>query len=102
MSTWCYYQCLDHQPPLVGDEEFTQHVGDRHWDRALALIAQRPVDLDERYLEAYSSLVGDEEITDAYFGGNARRFLNHHPTCRIGVIDEYGVTYPVDQEKSDA
>ena len=82
MSTWCYFQCLDHNPPLIADLEFTQHVGDLYWNRAVDLIDQRPVSLNEN--------VGENDPAADYFERNARRFLHAHPTCRIGIVDEYG------------
>lgn len=100
MSTYWYFECLNHEPPLRSGEEFTQHTRDRHWDRALELAANRPVEIDDRYWSLGS--VPDSARSDAYFGMQARSFLSEHPTCRLGIVNEYGdrepLRDPADQE----
>lgn len=79
MSTWWDFECLDHEPPLRSEDEFSQHTDDAAFKRALELAASRPVPAewwdDERY---------------GYFERNALRFLQAHPKCRLGIISEYG------------
>ena len=88
MSTYCYFECLNHEPPLRSENEFTQHVGDRHWDHAMTLMDSRQVEEDNSY---WSSRFGsDAEQVDAYFNMQARSFLHQHPTCDIGIVTEYG------------
>lgn len=88
MSTWWYYECLNHDPPLTSAAEFTQHTADQHFIRGLELVAERPVEGDDSYWGLVSAT--DDERTDAYFNMNARQFLKDHPTCRIGLVNEYG------------
>jgi hypothetical protein len=91
MSTYWYFECLDHTPPLRSAEEFTQHTEDRYWDRALELVANRPVERYDAYwtLDRIIPSPTDEQRTVAYFGMNARAFLSEHPTCRIGLVNGY-------------
>ena len=90
MSTWWYFECLDHTPPLQAQDEFTQHTEDRHWDHALRLMAQRPVERDGSYwtMDRHGTPT-DAERSDAYFDMQARAFLSEHPTCRLGLVNEY-------------
>lgn len=89
MSTYWHYECLDHPGGLISEEEFTQHTDDSHFERGIQLIAQRPVERDERYW-SLGPLTSDSVPSDAYFEMQARRFLHEHPTCRLGVISESG------------
>lgn len=90
MSTWIYLTCEDHDPPLIAGDESGQHLYDLPnirkdiADRA-ALIAA---------WEAEDGSFADLE----YFTQRSAWFLRHHPKCRIGIIDEYGVRYPVEDE----
>lgn len=80
MSTYWYYECLDHDPTIESQDEFTQHTDDSHFEAGVRLAQSRPV------------VPKDFEFHDRsrdYFDGNARRFLIHHPTCRLGLINEY-------------
>jgi len=81
MSTYWYFECMDHDPPLRSANEFTQHTDDDHYLRAVGLIHSRPVSAD--------SLESDDD-TAGYFDRNARGFLAHHPHCRIDAVGEYG------------
>lgn len=89
MSTYWYFECLSHEPPLRSDEEFTQHTGDRHWDRAMELAANRPVETDDSYWMR-RSIGSDVERVDSYFNMQARSFLSRHPDCHLGLVNEYG------------
>lgn len=93
MSTYWYFECLDHDPPLRSVDEFTQHTEDTHWYRALNLAANRPVEVDDRYWSLGN--VSDEERSDAYFSMQARSFLAKHPSCRLGLVSEYGDRRPL-------
>jgi hypothetical protein len=85
MSTYWYFECMDHTPRLTSDE-FTQHTDDKHYDRAVELVANRPLvtDWDEGIFAETAS-----EIVTSYFAGNANSFLVNHPTCHIGFVNEY-------------
>lgn len=87
MSTYCYFECLDHDPPLRSVDEFTQHVGDRYWDHAMELIDSRPLEEDNSY---WAMTLDEAHATDAYFNMRARAFLSKHEACRIGIVTEYG------------
>lgn len=97
MSTYWYFECLDHTPTLRSQEEFTQHTGDRHWDRAIQLAASRPVDVDDSYwgLDRVIPNPTDEQRSDAYFSMQTRAFLAQHPTCRLGIVNEYDEHEPL-------
>lgn len=88
MSTYWYFECPDHNPPLRSEGEFTQHTHDDHWRHALELADSRPVD---RWAKPYSYRDDMEGRSLAYFDRNARRFLADHPYCRLRVVSEYGV-----------
>lgn len=92
MSTYWYFECLDHNPPLRSEEEFTQHTGDSAFNRAIELAQSRPV--------TYEWHSGIGESVDTYFEGNARQFLVKHPTCCLQIMNEYGFHGPI-PEKQD-
>ncbi|UXZ57068.1 hypothetical protein [Curtobacterium sp. Arg-1] len=78
MSTYWYFECLDHTPALQSADEFTQHTDDGAYRAGVELAQQRPVDADD-----YSTGTG-------HFEGNARSFLVQHPSCSLGLVNEYG------------
>jgi len=80
MSTYWYFECVDHDPPLRSVEEFTQHTDDDHYWRAVRLIHSRPVRADSP----------ESDDMAGYFDRNARGFLAHHPHCQIHAVGEYG------------
>ncbi len=84
MSTYLYLQCLDHDPPLPADEESGQHLSDLPAIRAA--IAGRSVLMR----------AGPGWGPTGYFAENTRRFLVAHHSCRIGIVDEYGVEHPLE------
>lgn len=81
MSTYWYFECLDHDPPIRSGEEFTQHTGDSAYKAGIAM--------------ANASTIPDAWSTDDYYGNNARRFLRAHPECEIGLVNEYGEHRPL-------
>lgn len=83
MSTYWYFECLDHTPALQSVDEFTQHTDDGAYRAGVELAQQRPVDAD-----GYSAGTG-------HFEGNARSFLVQHPTCSLGLVNEYGERRPL-------
>lgn len=82
MSTYFYFRCLQHDPPLKSREEITQHR-DEHLDRAVQLAQGRPVYHFADYIEEY-------------FGQNALRFLAEHPECPVDIVSEYGEVIPIE------
>ena len=91
MSTYWYYECTGHEPPIRSEAEFTQHTDDRHYHTGLWLIGKRPVAQDKSYYRDPDFGRTDEERSDAYFRMNATGFLTHHPTCPIRAVNEYGI-----------
>lgn len=88
MSTYWYFQCLDHDPPVMSPEEFTQHTEDVYFWDAIKMASQRPLSGGFR-----------EPVGDSYFAGNARAFLIEHPQCRLSLVNEYGEHRPLDTTK---
>lgn len=89
MSTWLYLECRDHNPPVRSDD-VGQHLGDLRHIRKL--IANRECLL--RIVKELDEFDGmDIEVYD-HGARNALWFLREHPTCRIGIRDEYGEEHP--------
>lgn len=86
MSTYWYYECADHDPPIRAREEFTQHTKDGHYWRGILLANSRPVERDDSY---WSFSGSGEESAERYFSMQARGFLVDHPKCRLRVVNEY-------------
>ena len=85
MSTYWYFECMDHTPTLTSDE-FTQHTDDRHYERAVEMVANRPVSLSDTTEDYYQT---DAERADQHFTRNTFAFLSAHPNCQIGFVNEY-------------
>jgi len=96
VSTYLYLRCEDHTPPLVATEESGQHTYDL--PRIRAEIADRE-NVADRYAR-YGGDFGDQFDSEAYFRAHSARFLADHPTCRIGIVDEYGRDHPVDPKEA--
>ena len=93
MSTWLYLECLDHDPPLRADDESGQHLYD------LPQIRADIADRDALVAAVRATRFGDvEQVTNDYFRRHTLRFLVAHPTCHIGIRDEYGHLHPLDAE----
>ena len=75
MSTYWYFECLDHDPLIRSDDEFTQHTDDHAFKNALQLAYDRPL---------------IEQTSEEYFEANALRFLKRHPFCELAISSEYG------------
>jgi hypothetical protein len=80
VSTYWYYECLDHDPPIESHDEFTQHTDNDAFRHGIELAQDRPI--REKDFEWHNASL-------EYFDNNARRFLRQHPTCRLGIISEY-------------
>ena len=74
MSTYWYFLCMAHNPPLRSEGEFTQHTDDGAFREALRVAPLR---------------CGDVAGRDP-FGRNAARFFQEHPKCELGIESEYG------------
>lgn len=77
MSTYWYFECMNHTPP-IGSEEFTQHTDDAAFHKGIELALARPLTSD----------LNDVEY--GYFERNTRIFLFAHPDCRLEIVNEYG------------
>lgn len=89
MSTYWYYECLDHDPPMQSGDEFTQHTDDEWFKQGVKLAMDRPQPADDGEYWC-GRFTDDHQRSRLYFRMNARNFLHSHPTCKIGLIDEYG------------
>ena len=93
MSTHLHLVCEDHTPPLVSEIESGQHLYDL--PRIRAEIADREALVAE--YETGSMVWEWNDDAAAYFRVRSAAFLAGHPTCRIGIRDEYGDEYPVSE-----
>lgn len=84
MSTYLYLTCLDHDPPLLANEESGQHLYD---------LPQIRDDIARRELWVKQSDSGYIDL--GYFRNHTIDFLCAHRSCRIGITDEYGDKHPV-------
>lgn len=92
MSTYWYFECVAHTPPLRSDDEFTQHTDDSAFKRGVELALNR-ADID-------SPWTGESHEAADYFERNARRFLVQHPECPLELVNEYGERQPLVPEGS--
>ena len=92
MSTYWYFECLDHDPPIQSEDEFTQHTDDYPFREGVRLALSRPVPEDwwDR-----------KTLADNYFTAHACRFLANHPTCSLGLLNEYGERRPLSADSSN-
>lgn len=87
MSTYWYFECLDHDPPLRSEDEFTQHSDDESFRTGVALALSRG--------DAASAWAGEWYDASDYFERNARKFLVQHPKCALELVNEYGERRPL-------
>ena len=87
MSTYWYFECTEHDPPLQSEDEFTQHTDDAAFKRGVELALNRD--------GIVSPWVGEWYEASDYFERNARRFLVNHPKCPLRLVSEYGERRPV-------
>lgn len=81
MSTWVYYACIDHDPPLVNDLESGQHG---EVDEMRKLLEGRETWLS--MLDEYGEHI---QLAERYTA-NGVQFFQHHPRCALACVDEYG------------
>ena len=90
MSTYMYLVCLDHDPPIVSEDESGQHLYD------LPRIRDEIADREAVASEADNPPVSGMEDITGYFRQRSSWFLARHPNCKVGIRDEYGRDYPVE------
>ena len=83
MSTYIHLQCLSHHPPLVAEGESGQHLYD---------LPQLREDIANRALIVAALSV---DCWPEGFRRNTALFLREHPTCLLGITDEYGKDHPL-------
>lgn len=88
MSTHLYLECLDHNPPIRAPQESGQNTND---------LPQIRSDIKRR--DMLRDLLEDGWTVADRFRMNTARFLANHPRCRIGIRDEYGGEYPLDEDE---
>lgn len=87
MSTYLYLECKCHNPPLRSDD-----VGQHLYD-----LPRIRKEIKHR---ALFSAILSAELDVSYghhFTSNAARFLCEHKHCGIGILDEYGEEYPIEE-----
>lgn len=89
MSTYVYLVCLDHDPPLVAEDESGQHLYDLPRIRAEIAGVDAPAPS------------GQHPDATAYFRRNSERFLLQHRGCRIGIRDEHGRDHDTEEDGRD-
>lgn len=101
MSTYLYLVCLDHDPPLLAEEESGQHLYDLPRIREEIRNREEIVRVydDEHSYGLFYESDWDEKAIEAYFRVRSAKFLSRHRSCRIGIEDEYGRRHPVDEEE---
>lgn len=97
MSTYWRLRCLDHDPILVAEGEFTQHTDDEYFKAAVRLVAQRPIDIEAILEDANERF----DSVSLYYTGNTARFLRDHPKCKLDMISEYGVTREIETQNKE-
>lgn len=87
MSTYIYLTCESHNPPLRAEDESGQHLYDL--PRIREEIQNRKV----------IARIEDEGLPCGNpFVQHSAYFLSRHKECGIGIVDEYGQTYPIEPE----
>ena len=95
MSTYVYLVCMDHEPPLMAEDESGQHLYDLPRIRREIADREATVAAGTGYHESVTSGGFDSA---AYFRAHSARFLTQHLTCRVSIKDEYGVEHAVTEE----
>jgi len=79
-----------HNPPLTAMDESGQHLSD---------LPRIRKEIFERFGPTVDELNLDNCDDDGlYFRHNSLKFISQHEECVIGIIDEYGTTYPVKEK----
>lgn len=89
MSTYFYYRCLQHEPPLVSEHEVTQHR-DEYLQTAIDFASGKPLWQCGPWFASYVQEFATE-------------WLQQHENCPIDVISENGDAVPIPgREKREA
>lgn len=83
MSTWIYYQCHDHNPPIESDWEVGQHRYDI--PNAQFMLRHR-----EEIVEHCTEWNHWPENMLDQWASAAASFFRAHPDCKIRIVTEYG------------
>lgn len=83
MSTALFLQCLDHDPPIVAEQQSGKYPTD------LAQMRQDIVDRD-----ILTAPHRRELWSEGHHFGATVEFLAAHPKCNIGIRNEYGDSIP--------
>lgn len=98
MSTYIYLECRSHDPVLGDDGEIGQHLG-YELENARRLLRDR-----DRLLQVMADMratdVWDPYDVDDRYCARTLRFMDQHPTCDIGIRDEYGKDHPITPEEA--
>lgn len=82
MSTWIYYQCHSHNPPIESDGEVGQHRYDipnaQYMLRNREAIAEQGIEWNH-----WQEIVLDQWTTAS------ESFFLAHPDCKIRIFTEY-------------
>jgi hypothetical protein len=95
MSTYWHLECISHDPPLVSDDEVSQHT-DAYLDSARDMWARR-----EELIAIDDVLRGSPTWSgiqfDTSFDRNAWRFIRQHAKCQVQLRNEYGDVIPIER-----
>ena len=92
MSTYLYLQCLDHDPLLRSDGEVGQHMTDLQYARSLVKDRKNLAYMFDATVWAWP---GGTNVLDQW-KYNAARFFSEHKWCSVGIVDEYGLKWPLE------
>lgn len=90
MSTYLHLECREHEPAISSNGEVGQHLYD--------LPAVREY-IKNR--EAMATVVNMDGVNLSGFASNAASFFLQHPQCPVTIVDEYGETHPLEDEKDN-
>jgi len=105
MSTWMYLRCDSHLPPIVSEDEVGQHTSDLPRIRAELAEGLDHQDWESewnRLAREYHAMSMTEGFDSRlYFRMNTARFMKHHATCNVNILDEYDREYEKEVEDDD-
>lgn len=82
MSTWHYWECVDHDPPIRADGESGQH--DYNRPTMIEDYAKR---------DLLVAAANDGLWENDRYRVNTQAFFREHPHCRLRIVTEYGDIY---------
>lgn len=84
MSTYLYLVCLDHEPPIIADEESGQQW--YHLPQIRKDVANR---------DAIAAVWREGVGLNNFYRRRTAKFLAQHPACSIGIRTDYGEDVPL-------